>query len=99
MTIFIGRRFIVGTNQKSSKFLLKQRIRAREYQHWIAKLMGYEFGIEYKKGLENSASDAPSRLPTAMELGLLSIVGDLNVAGFKKQVEEEEELNEIWKTL
>lgn len=34
-----------------------------------------------------------------MELGLLSIMGGHNVAVFKKQVEDDEELSEIWKTL
>lgn len=33
----LGRRFIVGTDQKSLKFLLKQRVIAREQQRWITK--------------------------------------------------------------
>lgn len=37
------------TNQKSLKFLLEQRVVAGDYRIWLAKLMGYDFVIEYKE--------------------------------------------------
>lgn len=42
----LGQRFVVRTDQKSLKFLLEQHVIAGEYQRWIAKLKGYDFGIE-----------------------------------------------------
>lgn len=54
----LARRLIVRTDQKSLKFFMEQHVIAGEYQCWIAKLVGYDFGNEYKKGLENSAVDA-----------------------------------------
>lgn len=49
----LERHFVVRTNQKSLNFLLEQRVIAGEYQRWIAKLLGYDFHIEYKHGREN----------------------------------------------
>lgn len=70
----LGHKFIVCTDQKSLKFLLEQRVIAGEYQKWIAKLLGYDFVIEYRRGLENKVADAFSRLPAALELGHFSVV-------------------------
>lgn len=72
---------------------------AEEYQRWIAKLMGYNSGIEYKRGMENSAADALSRLPPTMELGKLSVVDRLNIAVFREQVYRDETLNGIREAL
>lgn len=64
----LGQQFMVRTDQKSFKFLLEQQIIAGDYHKWVAKLIGYDFVIEHKKGLENTAAEALSRLPMAAEL-------------------------------
>ena len=43
------------------KFLLEQRIATPAQQKWLAKLLGYAFIVEYKKGVENKVADALSR--------------------------------------
>lgn len=43
----LGRKFVVYTNQKSLRFLLEQRVTTQAQQHWIAKLLGYDFDIVY----------------------------------------------------
>lgn len=62
--------FIIKTDQKSLKFLLDQAI-TTPFQHmWIAKLLGYNYEIQYKQGKENVAADALSRATHAQLLQL-----------------------------
>ncbi|KAK1427816.1 hypothetical protein QVD17_16511 [Tagetes erecta] len=64
----LGTRFTVYTDQKSLKFLLQQRITTPDQQNWVAKLLGYDFDIQYKPGRENRAADALSRRADLGEL-------------------------------
>ncbi|KAH7510723.1 hypothetical protein FEM48_ZijujUnG0095800 [Ziziphus jujuba var. spinosa] len=48
-------------DHKSLRELLTQVIQTPEQQHFLRKLMGYQFSIEYKVGTENSAIDTLSR--------------------------------------
>ncbi|GKV50520.1 hypothetical protein SLEP1_g57222 [Rubroshorea leprosula] len=57
-----GRHFIVKIDHQSLKYLLEQRISTPLQQAWLAKLMGYDFSISYKKGKENVVADALSRV-------------------------------------
>jgi hypothetical protein len=45
-----GRRFIVRTDQYSLKFLLDQRLATILQHHWVGKLLGFDFDVEYKPG-------------------------------------------------
>lgn len=57
----LGHHFLVRTDQQSLKFLLERQIGTPNQQKWLAKLLGYDFEVEYKKGRENKAADALSR--------------------------------------
>lgn len=57
----IGNKFTVCTDQKSLKQLIQQRVTAMDQQNWMAKLLGYQFDVVYKPGLENKVADALSR--------------------------------------
>ena len=57
----LGRPFMVKTDHQSLKFLLEQRIATPAQQKWLAKLLGYAFVAEYKKGYKNRVADALSR--------------------------------------
>lgn len=53
--------FIIRTDQKSLKWLLKQKISTPFHQFWLSKLIGYDYEIVYKSGVENVVADSFSR--------------------------------------
>lgn len=69
----LGKRFVVKTDQRSLKLLLEQRVIQPQHQRWIAKLLGYNFDVVYKPGLENKAADALSRVPPTAQLNQLTV--------------------------
>jgi hypothetical protein len=52
---------VLYTDHKSLKHFLPQRVSSLDQQCWLAKLLGYQFKVKYKPGLENKAADALSR--------------------------------------
>lgn len=68
----LGRKFTFMTDHKALKSLLHQRISTPDQQHWLAKLMGYEFDIKYQAGSQNRAGDALSPLEEAQQLNSIS---------------------------
>ena len=50
--------FIFKIDQHSLKYLLEQKIGTPAQQKWFAKLLGYVFVVEYKKGKDNLVADA-----------------------------------------
>ena len=59
-----GRRFIVKTDHNSLKYLLDQRLATIPQHHWVGKLLGFDFTVEYKPGKMNVVADALSRRDT-----------------------------------
>ena len=57
----VGKPFTVKSDQQSLKYLLEQKIGTSTQQKWFAKLLGYNFVVEYKKGKDNLVADALSR--------------------------------------
>ncbi|CAN6458156.1 unnamed protein product [Victoria cruziana] len=72
----IGRHFIVKIDHASLKHLLQQKISTPTQQRWIARLLCYDFTIEYRKGPENNAADALSHLKEQF-LNLSTIRADI----------------------
>jgi hypothetical protein len=53
--------FVVRIEQQRLKFLLEQKVGTPFQQKWLTKLLGYDFSVEYKKGVENKVDYALSR--------------------------------------
>ena len=56
----LGHHFIICTDQRSLKFLTEQQVLGDDQFKWMTKLMGLDFEIQYKPGLENRGADALS---------------------------------------
>lgn len=56
-----GQRFLIRTDHYSLKFLLEQRLSTSPQIHWISKLLGFDFDVEFCSGKTNKVADALSR--------------------------------------
>nr|GEZ08286.1 hypothetical protein [Tanacetum cinerariifolium] len=71
--------FIIKTDYFSLKYLLEQRIATPAQMKWLPKLMGFAYEIVYKKGIENGAADALSRVDTCSQFdpSLITLIANL----------------------
>lgn len=67
-----GTHFIIRTDHHSLKFLLEQKLLTPMQQKWLAKLLGFDYEIVYKKGVENKVADALSRV-TSRDVTIYSL--------------------------
>nr|GEZ66984.1 putative mitochondrial protein [Tanacetum cinerariifolium] len=58
----LDRYFKIKTDYISLKYLIDQRMSTLTQLKWLPKLMGFEFVIVYKKGVDNVTADVLSRL-------------------------------------
>lgn len=59
----IGRHFTIRTDHQSLRFLSDQVAITPFQQRWVAKMLGYDFDVVYKRGINNRVADALSRQP------------------------------------
>ena len=59
-----GCRFLVKMDHYSLKYLLDQRLAMIPQHHWVGKLLGFDFSVQYKPSAANVVADALSRRDT-----------------------------------
>lgn len=72
--------FVIRTDQKSLRYLLEQKITTPLQHKYLAKLMGFTYTIEYKKGTENRVADALSRKEEECNLTQITVIQPMWVA-------------------
>lgn len=70
-----------------------------EHQKWLTKLLGFDFDIHYKPGLENKAADALSRQGTALSLMAVTVPQALLLDEVAEQMARDEKLGAILENL
>lgn len=66
-----------------------------EHQCWLSKLLGYDFKIQYRLGLENKAIDALSRLMEEPLLAILLVPNVLDYEILQNEIEADAESGRI----
>ncbi|XP_071735106.1 uncharacterized protein [Rutidosis leptorrhynchoides] len=64
----LDRHFKIVTDHVSLKYLTGQRLSTPTQLKWLPKLIGLDYEIQYKKGNENGAADALSRIEERVQL-------------------------------
>ena len=92
----MGRHFSIRTDHQSLKHLLQQRITFPGQHAWLAKLMEYDYDISYKKGRDNVAADALSRIHSGELLALaVSSISTGLMEDIKKSWENDPKLAQL----
>ncbi|KAJ3687260.1 hypothetical protein LUZ61_016424 [Rhynchospora tenuis] len=71
----IGGQFIIKTDQIALKHLLEQRVNHAMQHKGLCKLMGLDYKIEYKRGVDNKVADALSRREVHPETEMQAAAG------------------------
>ncbi|KAB2608149.1 hypothetical protein D8674_011317 [Pyrus ussuriensis x Pyrus communis] len=69
-----GRHFVIKTDHSSLKYFLGQRTNTQFQQKWVAKLLGFDYEIQYRSGKENTVADSLSRIPNHQELWKIKLM-------------------------
>lgn len=63
----MDKHFYIKTDHWALKYLTEQKISNLQQQKWISKLLGYNYTIVYRKGVENKVADALSRMHECLQ--------------------------------
>ena len=87
---------MVRTDHYAVKFMLGQRLSTIPQHHWISKLFGFDFSVEFRPGKLNTVADTLSRRDSTQ--GLLALVSGPTFSFFDElhmELQEEEGLRQL----
>ncbi|KAL2232627.1 UNVERIFIED_CONTAM: Transposon Ty3-G Gag-Pol polyprotein [Sesamum indicum] len=93
-----GNHFVIKTDQRSLKYILDQRIESVMQQKGVTKLFGLSYEVQYKKGKENSAADALSRITSTNNEMSLEVV-TTHILVWMQEVKNSYEGNTLFQTI
>ncbi|KAL4377558.1 hypothetical protein GQ457_02G015650 [Hibiscus cannabinus] len=97
----VGRHFKIKTDHQSLRFLTENQAVTPAQQKWIAKMMGFDYEVIYKKGINNVVADSISRRPAGVscfEMNVSSVSND-TFAKVTKTWQQDPKLKKIIKEL
>jgi hypothetical protein len=92
----LGVFFIIQTDHKSLRELLTQVIQTPEQQHYLSKLLGFHYEIQYKPRTSNTVADSLSRVESYLMSILVLLVPQFL---FIDELKQELAANSVFQTL
>jgi hypothetical protein len=71
---FAGSTLIIRTDQQSLRYIQDQKLTKGIQHKLLVKLLDYDYKVEYKKGRENKAADALSRVDHSNQANAITVV-------------------------
>ena len=87
--------FVIKIDQKSLTYLGYQKLQSDLQRKGMTKLMGLQFHVVYKKGIENVVADALSRMEHMMGLSVLSKVQPIRIQEVVNSYATDEEAQQL----
>lgn len=96
----MGKTFLIRTDHYSLKYLLEQRLSTSPQVHWISKLLGFDFSVEYRSGMTNKVAGALSRChendsDEDKELHAINVSEDGILARVRREIQNDNKLGEL----
>jgi len=74
---------------KEPKISLRSKVRDKDKQKWVSKLIGYDFDIKYRAGRENQVADTLSR---KIQFLVITTVTTAELEDIKEEVQKDTKL-------
>ncbi|GMJ10321.1 hypothetical protein HRI_004701300 [Hibiscus trionum] len=69
----VGRHFVIKTDHQSLKFLAENQAFTPFQQKWVVKMMGFDYEVQYRRGIHNIVADALCRRPVESSCATMGV--------------------------